>query len=447
MNNEFNNDEINISDEELNGVSNALDALGTHNNQATIQEWNKIMEETNKEVKKQASRTKMYAIAASILLVAIIGGTVLAVTANGDSKAIKTVDDKDKIPVTKPSQETSTTIPLTDEEALIAGSYTIKSTNFSDLANYWGVFSPVLYDTKTGEKVLDFSDDIVEQLRDPIISGDHISFEGSQAGSEGGEGDCIENYYVDVNLKTLKFTRTTDVRRFYSPSGKKYADVTNTCLTDTNLVNGTVIVDTTTNQKITIKNEAEQVNGNINEASIASIIWVNEDKFVFLRKIDTKNADGTIYYDTKAQWVVADLTSNVSIRNAKSIPGFCEATDFYQNIFDIKTENAKTYALTYNSGLTCNDSLSEGVNVVDIDTGKILWSDNISIHIDIQEMSFGKTSSIVYGGGLDPADQTNEGMLSFGFSKDNGVSVWPSLEDGVPGQTVVENSALLIVKK
>ena len=116
MSQDFDDDESNISEQDLNRITQALNALGNHNSKPTKTEWNQIMEESKTKTRKQTMRTKILSIAAAIALVAMVGGIIFALTNGNDSSKINTVDNKKKEAV---ETSTTTTTPLTDEQRLL----------------------------------------------------------------------------------------------------------------------------------------------------------------------------------------------------------------------------------------------------------------------------------------------------------------------------------------
>ncbi len=302
-------------------ITSALKYKAEKNNKNNNQkEWNEIMEETNKEVKKQTSRTRMFAIAASILFVAVIGGTVLAVTANGDSKAIKTVDDKDKTPVTKPSQETSSTTTIPS----INGSRTIlKQVQLSDGGYSYDVYS------ENGNKVGSLPVGIASEGSGKTQVSINSTKGGKITGFYGnGYTDPDDGYVFDIATGQTELIGS--FIRAYSPSGNKYAE--KEISTGGALLVSTFIVDVKTGQRREIKP--------VNDLYITVVVWIDDTQFMY--QLNNYND----FSKSTNEWFLADLTKLVSYTNDKSvITSEIEKYLSTSSIIDAKVFDGKRYFL------------------------------------------------------------------------------------------------------
>ena len=71
------NFENELNKEELNRVSNALDALQQHNEQPTKNAWGAIMEESNQRSRHISRRTQILSVAAAAAVILAIAGATL----------------------------------------------------------------------------------------------------------------------------------------------------------------------------------------------------------------------------------------------------------------------------------------------------------------------------------------------------------------------------------
>ena len=419
MNNEFEN----ISEEELKRVTNALDALSDNNNQATTKEWNNIMEKSNKEVKKHASRTRMFAIAASVALILAIGGSVFAISNSGDSKNLNTIDKKPTKNEEVETSTTTTTIPLSEEEKLEQGAYTI--TNLSD--------NPSVYD---GDKLIANLRASGGSFRNLEPSTGHLKFDPTEEQCDGGVDQTVEEQgqmklvSKDIELSSGKVSDVDAYSRIWSPSMKKYADIKVTCNGETTVT----IVDTVTNKSRNLSpeydafteaetdNDFDGVKDRIRtQYQITNVIWIDEQRFVYSRSNYMVDSKGIPYSNGETQFSLADLNKTITLKNAKALPGYTIGSDVSNTmITDAIVENGKTYLVS--NPTTSNISPNEEIQVRELETGNILWSKNIKSNSFSTNMTFGVNSNIIYGS-YEGTDGTTTG---FGYNKVSGTLITPN---------------------
>lgn len=418
MNNEFEN----ISNEELRRVTNALDALSNNNNQATTKEWNDIMEKANKEVKKHASRTRMFTIAASAVLILAIGGSIFAISNSNDSKNLNTIDKKPK-KNEEVETSTTTTIPLSEEEKLEQGAYTI--TNLSD--------NPSVYN---GDKLIVNLRTSGGNFRNLQPSAGHLKFDPTEEQCDGGVGQTAEEQgqmklvSKDIELSSGKVSDVDAYSRIWSPSMKKYADIKVTCNGETTVT----IVDTATNKSRNLSPEYDafteaETDNDFDGAKdrirtqyqITNVIWIDEQRFVYSRSNYMVDSKGIPYSNGETLFSLADLNNTITLKNAKALPGYTTGSDVSNTmITDAIVENGKTYLVS--NPTTSNISPNEEIQVRELETGKILWSKNIKANTFSTNMTFGNNSNIIYGS-YEGVDGTNTG---FGFNNATGTLITPN---------------------
>lgn len=329
-----------------------------YENHTQDKEWNEIMEETNKEVKKQASRTRMFAVAASILLVAVIGGTVLAVTANGGSKAIKTVDDKDKTPITNKPQETSsttTTIPLSTEQEILNDSVLVVS-NTTGLE---------VVDGLTKEKLYSLPNNDVTDGAGLPVDVKTLKLSGSQL-SINRYSQCDVPYGISsIDIKTGKETYTGFKLRVYSPSGNKYVEIKPSCDT----AETATIVDVATGIRRDLK--PENIDGTL--YGINKVFWIDDARFIY-------GTTEELFYR------IADISKTISLANDEKLKFV--GVDTY--IADVIKSNGNTYALV---GGQSNEDNSIIFSAIEIESEETLWTHKL----DAKDKNFGYTFGFVFG--------------------------------------------------
>ncbi len=409
MDKDFQNSEIEQT------IKAALSYKAEKNNKNnTNKEWNEIMEETNKEVNKQSSRTRMFAIAASVLLVVAIGGAVLAVANYSDPKALKTVDDKDKTPVTKPSQETSstTTSPLTEEQALLENSVIInRVVTQPTTQDYAEVTTVEMVDGLTGKKINEFSSFVKENnFYNPMISFHGVNTIGLVNGVSSSCDDFDTNYFNIKTFSTSKSTGKYGSQRFYSPSGNKYAEFKATCPLDLEqdqnyewLVSMT-IVDVKTGVKRVINPEpfiedgeaTFPVNTKINPVEIK---WFDDNQFLLGTSINQANG---------MNWSIESLDKTISLNTAVKKDSIVPtSTDNSVITSDVKIVDGKTYALIIENA--DQQSLTK-LKVKELSSGNTIWSKNID---GINTAVFGASINTIYGSMIDRSDELSGGSKSF----------------------------------
>ncbi len=325
-------------------LQDELKLLAQNNSQATETEWTEIMDDSNNTIKKQTARTKIFAIAASILLVAVIGGTIFAVANNGDSKAIKTVDDKDKTPVTKPAEETSSTIKTSENTTLDAVLQRV------DLAN--GGYSYDVYTSDLSSKIGSLPTNNQDGFDGEALTVTILNTDGGKiVGARNIQCDSPSGTFV-FDIKTGKTEETLLKVRDYSPSGKKYTEYTPDC---DGLPYSTFIVDATTGSKRELSPE--------NGSYISDTVWVNDDKLMY-NLFDPNNVNSS-------NWYIADLNKEITFKNQTPIlTGSNGDNDLpAPTITDVITENGKSYVLTtqhdQNSGISSVTTYNlDGMNKV-----------------------------------------------------------------------------------
>lgn len=418
------NDDI---DKELNGqeltrVSNALDALQKHNNQPTTNAWEAIMEESTKRSRGISRRTQLLSAAAAVALILAVTGTALLVSSNGDNDSVKTVDKKKKEKVVTP-----TTVPLTEEQQLIANGYILKNTDVADNI-YPGYAQPVLYDAQNLSVLKTFADPNEKEFRNIQVSSNHLQASLEDIGFEY-EGGCYRPEYIDINLATLKSTINEGTQVFWSKDGKKKAELDGSIGCD-NKSDSITISTKSGSDSYEIKSISKVVpNTGLNGPDDtvitvdvpSSIFWIDNNNIIISVEENIMSSDGKELINGCQGWKTLEVGKSKTLSDAKTIPGFGCGTDGVPSIEDVIVEGSQVMVLT-----KYNDNLEFDLAVTNITNGKTLWSlkaDKIGV-FQYADLMFGNTKDEVYGSAylhsIAPSDK-----ISFIYANDSKILIKP----------------------
>ena len=236
------NFENELNEQELNRVSNALDALENHNQTPTTQGWEALMDEYTTRSQVTSRRTKLISAAAALALIASVSTAIILSTSNNE---VKTVDQNKKETVS------TSTIPLTEEQQLLKGGVTL----YSDDAE------SKLVDSLTGDEIPGFKEFIansgIKQGAITSAGGNHLEYREIDNSL-----DCKKQTFHYFNFRTGETAKMTGdkiySKRVYSTSDNKYAEIDSTCATGPEAGNWRVamtIVNTKTNEKTIVNPE------------------------------------------------------------------------------------------------------------------------------------------------------------------------------------------------
>ncbi len=400
----MNNDFENISEEELKRVTNALDALSNNNNQPTTKEWNNIMEETNKEVKRHASRTRMFGIAASIALLLAVGGSALAITSSKDSKNLNTINKK---PKKNNPEVTSTTKPATSEEAALKDTVIINKLTDDSLEMVDGV---------TRTKISEFTNANVYNPTAEYMGDNNIRLLTSASPS------CDEFGTDYFNFKTLKAHQgkgAVGSGIYYSPSGNFYAEIIKDCSFDDpneQFTSTMTIVNTKTGAKRVLKPETvpgfQAPEGKTGKVSAVAIKWFDDNQILLGTSINYANG---------LDWALESLDGPISLNDSMNKESEAiwtsDGQGFTQDVIEM---NNKLYLLETTD--------QEGVNAITVKeliSGEVVWTKNLSLGeyetvSGRSQLVFGKDIYTVYGS-IDEGDHMN----GFVYDQKNDKSFFP----------------------
>lgn len=358
-------------------------------------EWNELMDESNKEVKKYTSRTRVFAIAASIALIAAIGGSVLVVANNNDSKNLNTID---KQPKKNNPQETSTTttIPLTEEETLLQNTVVVKRTitgtvptdgstpdselhMFDAKGNEIIEFAALTKGDKTFDPgVLNINHNVITIISRVSPSCDEVSF----------------GYFDIASRKAFSSVGEYMAGRVYSPDGKQYAEFSGSCYTQEEIGIGYTlnIINVATGSKRTIKPEPF-INSDNNlpadtKIYASALKWIDNNEFLLGTRLT--GADGM-------DWKLASLDKTISLNNAKDLSDLITSGSYGDTVNDTKVVDGKAYVLQSEE----KNGDSTELSVKEVATNKVVWSKIFdSQYVEGGNFQFGDSLDVVYGSSL-----------------------------------------------
>lgn len=383
------NFENELNKEELNRVSNALDALQQHNEQPTKNAWGAIMEESNQRSRHISRRTQILSVAAAAAVILAIAGATLVLINSKETGGVKTVDKNKNDKVETTTTTTTSTTPLSNEQQVLKNTIQLKQINIpSQEANRGDNVSYDIYDPISGKKLYE----LPRGDQYPYVS--LLGLSGNVFTGTGLNQDYEPAPNFSLFLDSGKIIKTDGLYRIYSPDKSKYAEFNGI---EGSSAQSVAIVDTKTGKRRVLKPETatsipESFSGNDlgdnPQEYIAEIIWLNNSKFIFRTNI------AGMYTQI---WRLGNLDAPISITKSEKVSRY--ELDGAGDLLDAREYNGQTYILEWSRG----GSESEAILIVrNLSTGKELWtksynmSDTSVLNIG-DNMYLGSTPEVVYG--------------------------------------------------
>lgn len=331
-----------LTQEELNRVNDALNALSQHKNQPTQSEWGNIMEEANKAKTLSSKRIKLLSAAASILVIAAIATTIV-LTSDSDKKDNNTAD--------KTKKETATTKPLSEEEKILRNSIVITES---------------VTDNENGVKnSFKITDGATGKTLNTVSSGDydvnalHILDSTDSEILFGRDSDCLVSAEKIYHIKSNTIEELDGEYRIYSPSGEKYLTYTpDVCVEETPDFAGYKWTLKKSNGDTihTYKPAEKEFDTWVKDAQ-----WIDEDKLLVEKEQSGIDGDMRVFeiIDTKKGFELSKTKSDLTLEDRE------ESIEY---IRDIKTEGSNIYLLIDGSGEGFID-----VEVMELNSKSIVW--------------------------------------------------------------------------
>ncbi|MFN8015417.1 MAG: hypothetical protein U0R17_02260 [Acidimicrobiia bacterium] len=336
------NNEQFLPDEYEEAIQRSLQSKASRNTtQVNPKEWKNIMNESISLNKQLQNRSKLVAVAASLilLLAAISAFTITKI--NGSSSNVKTVDKRKNEVI-----ETSTTIPDSPQRVdskLYGKLLQLAPIRATDSNGYEYISNFEIYNTETKELVAKIAKPAgAKKLSIARLTRQAISF--TSYDDNGLTGNNF-TYLVAEN----KVIETGYATRVYSPNNSQYINFPK----GLNPVEpGTVTL---------VKGKTERNLRPEGTLSISNVFWFNENEILMSVPTDGELVD----------YRFANLQSPISIATSKVV----FAQDPETALFDAIEINGQKFVLT--GGILSNDSYSYmELTATNIDTKKDIWKFN-----------------------------------------------------------------------